>query len=75
MAQDAKNGELTDAGSNKRLNEKNLKEENESWGKREESHNLLMPEYDDEYAVVVKAEQIIRNANPGSFAEIDEDDN
>jgi hypothetical protein len=65
---------LTDAGSNKRINEKNLKEENESWDKRVESHNLLMPEYDDEYAVVVKAEQILRNANP-SFIEIDEDDN
>lgn len=65
---------MTDAGSNKRINEKNLKEENESWDKRVESHNLLMPEYDDEYAVVVKAEQILRNANP-SFVEIDEDDN
>lgn len=74
MAQEAKNGELTDAGSNKRLNEKNLSEENESWGKRVESHELLLPEYDDEYAVVVKAEQVIRNANPGAFVEIDEED-
>jgi hypothetical protein len=33
-----------------------------------------MPEYDEEYAVVAKAEQIIRNNNPNAFVEIDDDD-
>lgn len=72
MTQTVKEGELADANSNKRQAESFLKAENESWEKRVEQHDLLMPEYDNEFQVVVQAEQLIRNAAPSAFIEIDE---
>lgn len=43
---------MTEAQRNSRVENGNLEAENESFEKRVELHELLMPQYDEEYAIV-----------------------
>jgi len=49
---DAKQNELTDTEANLTYQNGQLKAEDDSWALRVESHDLLVPKYDEEFAVV-----------------------
>jgi len=50
------------AKANWQFNKGQLVLENQSWDQRVELNTLLLPQYDNEYAVVIQAEAVIKNA-------------
>jgi len=57
-----KDEQLSLARANLQFNKGQLILENQSWDQRIELNTLLLPQYDNEYAVVIQAEAVIKNA-------------
>jgi hypothetical protein len=57
-----KQTQLDDARNNLQWTTSQLNKENSSWDMRVQLNTLLMPQFDSEYAIVVQAEAIIKNA-------------
>jgi len=57
-----KGEQLALAKANLQFNKGQLILENQSWDQRIALNTLLLPQYDNEYAVVIQAEAVIKNA-------------
>jgi len=61
-SQNEKSSQLSLARQNVQWTTGQLNAENQSWDQRVALNALLLPQYDSEYAIVVQAEAIIKNA-------------